>query len=100
MYELYDVEAQHFPTFGWGLSLRRELNVVYTEVLLEFPHLRVGTFIEALASSSAIARRYGFPHLRVGTFIEAWSQSSQSHLLPNFPTFGWGLSLRPNAHQV
>ncbi len=38
----------------------------------EFPHLRVGTFIEALRLGFAGDKRYEFPHLRVGTFIEAF----------------------------
>ena len=39
---------------------------------LEFPHLRVGTFIEAVRPvPGRRVRSHGFPHLRVGTFIEA-----------------------------
>ena len=37
-----------------------------------FPHLRVGTFIEAVRADNEKAPQCGkFPHLRVGTFIEA-----------------------------
>ena len=62
----------------------------------KFPHLRVGTFIEADYLLQASLQIIAFPHLRVGTFIEAsqvrrWFSSGRG----NFPTFGWGLSLRP-----
>ena len=36
-----------------------------------FPHLRVGTFIEAISEGSYAFHVEEFPHLRVGTFIEA-----------------------------
>ncbi len=36
----------HFPTFGWGLSLRRMASRARSW-RSAFPHLRVGTFIEA-----------------------------------------------------
>ncbi len=35
-----------------------------------------------------------FPHLRVGTFIEAAFTDGNLHVAVDFPTFGWGLSLR------
>ena len=35
-----------------------------------------------------------FPHLRVGTFIEAFNWALTDTEEGDFPTFGWGLSLR------
>ena len=71
MYELYDVEAQHFPAFGRGLSLR----------------------LTSCRRSYASSRR--FPRLRAGTFIEAGTAASAGDCTVNFPAFGRGLSLRP-----
>ena len=64
----------------------------------EFPHLRVGTFIEAGLSLPGVLSTLKFPHLRVGTFIEAPRDERQAALYNDFPTFGWGLSLRPSLH--
>ena len=62
---------------------------------LGFPHLRVGTFIEALYQHITNTLAGAFPHLRVGTFIEALCTAERHPWRKqNFPTFGWGLSLR------
>ena len=85
--------------------------------LRAFPHLRVGTFIEAPEPLRTKTYRENFPtfgwglslrlqylvpgfhilrfpHLRVGTFIEAEDKHWGRVLGIHFPTFGWGLSLR------
>ena len=84
----------YFPTFGWGLSLRLSTNSKSTNARSRFPHLRVGTFIEAHHLTVSNGGEPAFPHLRVGTFIEAMQAPPQLSARRNFPTFGWGLSLR------
>ena len=85
--------ARNFPTFGWGLSLRPFI-ARFPGADTEFPHLRVGTFIEAQSGYIDINTITGFPHLRVGTFIEAPRLKLVNLNAADFPTFGWGLSLR------
>ena len=53
-------ERMNFPTFGWGLSLRLTGVSGSAGGISSFPHLRVGTFIEAshgaeLADTSQIS---------------------------------------------
>ena len=92
--------ATDFPTFGWGLSLRRGNVRRHIKRNYVFPHLRVGTFIEASKTCHARASLHVFPHLRVGTFIEASALGMPSATCSYFPTFGWGLSLRPGGGGV
>ena len=66
--------SRNFPTFGWGLSLRRQEEDNLSVCVRDgFPHLRVGTFIEAPTAALDEEFEELFPHLRVGTFIEAFS---------------------------
>ena len=41
------VDNNHFPAFGWGLSLRPVHSPQIKLLRFTFPRLRVGTFIEA-----------------------------------------------------
>ncbi len=116
----YIVYVSDFPTFGWGLSLRLSV-LCNLFVATAFPHLRVGTFIEASAGrrlrapgedfptfgwglSLRQSRRYWsvfansrFPHLRVGTFIEAKTQAANSWPQGGFPHLRVGTFIEARA---
>ena len=62
-----------FPHLRVGTFIEARQAASTPETSQQFPHLRVGTFIEAMMTAP---RRFAlkFPHLRVGTFIEAVPQ--------------------------
>lgn len=65
----------------------------------EFLCLRAETFIEAAVVQAINDDGTVFPHLRVGTFIEATKNRGRREPPSHFPTFGRGLSLRlANVH--
>lgn len=55
-----------------------------------FPHLRVGTFIEAQKENQHLQKILKFPHLRVGTFIEAPDMAMLADIFTAFPRFWSG----------
>ena len=87
---------QDFPTFGWGLSLRLGAHWrAFTIWERDFPTFGWGLSLRPDALASIAYLSFVFPHLRVGTFIEAPCYALLVLRYRNFPTFGWGLSLRP-----
>ena len=65
------------------------------QLLLEFPFLFGGTFIEALNRVAQAVHLITFPFLFGGTFIEAAGKDSVELRSADFPSFSEGLSLRP-----
>ena len=72
---LISLEAENFPSFSEGLSLRRK------------------------TATGGDWSLYKFPFLFGGTFIEAWRGRVLRRLLRHFPSFSEGLSLRRNECQ-
>ena len=93
------VRANHFPTFGWGLSLRPGEDGSGDGHGGRFPHLRVGTFIEAFEQKVAERREQlaDFPTFGWGLSLRLGAGVASDEGSVYFPTFGWGLSLRREA---
>ena len=84
-----------FP-FLFGGTFIEALNRVAQAVhLITFPFLFGGTFIEALNMPPPPPEIRGFPFLFGGTFIEAAGKDSVELRSADFPSFSEGLSLRP-----
>ena len=114
-----DRPTRNFPSFSEGLSLRLFTGFALKQLLLEFPFLFGGTFIEAREDGSftlmaldfpsfseglslrrcdlakASGHSFRFPFLFEGTFIEAGCLVQVWIFLGvYFPSFSEGLSLR------
>ena len=72
--KLKPLTRSYFPTFGWGLSLRLHHRVTGDSAgTLYFPTFGWGLSLRPQSADVMARKRAAFPHLRVGTFIEAFS---------------------------
>ena len=82
-----------FPSFSEGLSLR--LTTLWLSAQQRhFPFLFGRAFIEAPELVEGLNLQIAFPFLFGGAFIEARGIRTVSLMLPNFPSYLEGLSLR------
>ena len=63
-------QAEYFPSFSEGLSLRDFTNDELSLLIPEFPFLFGGTFIEGIGTGRSSRTLLRFPFLFGGTFIE------------------------------